>query len=144
MSRIYYYFVRVAVAALLISLSAQPVLAGPEGPILFNIPAQPLNLALLAFGKQSGRQLLYSTDIADNLTSGQLKGSYTVDEAIPILLGDAPVEAVTANGGAISLKSKKPPASPDSQAPADPRALPKVTVSAEAGYDVNDPYDPYN
>ncbi|MGH8549389.1 MAG: TonB-dependent siderophore receptor [Methylococcales bacterium] len=145
MSRTDRYTLRVTVIALLIAFGAQPILAESDGVIHFDIPAQPLNRALLAFGKQSGRQLLYSTDIADNLTSGPLKGSYTADQAIRILLGDAPVEAVPANGKAITLKANERPAPSGSQAPAAQTALPKVTVSATAEYDANDPYNPdYN
>ncbi|MDD5033687.1 MAG: TonB-dependent receptor [Methylococcaceae bacterium] len=135
-----YPLLRLTTAALLVAFGLQSAFAGSAGVIHFNIPAQSLNQALLAFSKQSGQQLLYRTDIADNLKSRELKGSHTAAEAIRILLGDAPLQAVTTGDRAMTLEAKKKPAAPESKAPSDP-ALPKVTVKAKAGYDANDPYN---
>jgi iron complex outermembrane receptor protein len=131
---------RFITTALFIALSLQPAFADPADATRFDIPAQPLNRALLAFGKQSGRQLLYRTDIADNLKSYELKGFHTPEEALRILLGDAPLEAVTTGNGVITLKAGKKPHDVDGRAPVDPVTLGKITVTGQAGYDANDPY----
>ena len=126
------------VAALLVGLGLPPVQAKPTADsVPFDIPAQPLNQALLAFGKQSGRQLLYRTDIADNLQSRELKGDHPPEEAVRILLADAPIQAVDTDNGALTLESRKKTA-PQSQSPVDATALPAVVVTGQA------PDDPRN
>jgi iron complex outermembrane receptor protein len=107
--------------------------------IRFDIPTQSLNQALLAFAKQSGRQVLYRTDIAANIKSRELQGSHTPEEALRILLGDAPLQAVTTGDGAITLEAREKPVPQESKAPADPVALPAVKVTAEAAGDDEDP-----
>ncbi|MBD9357064.1 TonB-dependent siderophore receptor [Methylomonas albis] len=127
-----------AKAALLAALISQTAHGDAAGKHHFDIPAQSLNQALLMFGRQSQQQLMYGTDIADNLRSRALQGDYTADEAIRILLGDAPLQAVTTGEGNITLQPKAREmhnkASPDTMAP--------VLVTGKAVYDITDPTNP--
>ena len=52
----------------------------------FNIPAQSLSGALIAFGEQSGVQFSMGSDLVGGKTSPGLTGRYRVDEALKILL----------------------------------------------------------
>ncbi|AEG01282.1 TonB-dependent siderophore receptor [Methylomonas methanica] len=104
----------------------------------FNIPAQPLNQALLIFGRQSGLQIMYGTEVADNLRSHALQGDFTPTEALNILLNGTPLRAISDGEGVISLQ-RKPGAANDK---ADPSTMPAVKVVGQAVYDSTDPYNP--
>lgn len=127
---------KAALLAALISQTAHGDAAGSKHH--FDIPAQSLNQALLMFGRQSQQQLMYGTDIADNLRSRSLQGDYTADEAIRILLGDAPLQAVTTGEGAITLQ----PRAAELQNNLGPQTMPAVQVVGKAVYDATDPYNP--
>ena len=125
-------------AALLASMLAQAAHGeAVNGKLHFDIPAQSLNQALMTFGKQSRQQLMYSTDIAENLNSHALQGDYTATEAIKILLGDSPLRSVTTGEGTITLQPK----AKDMHNKADPKIMAPVTVTGKAAYDANDPYN---
>ncbi|WGS84200.1 TonB-dependent receptor [Methylomonas sp. UP202] len=128
----------VAKAALLAVLISQTAHGDAAGKHHFDIPAQSLNQALLMFGRQSQQQLMYGTDIADNLRSRALQGDYTADEAIRILLGDAPLQAVTTGDGAITLQ----PRAAELHNNLGPQTMPAVQVVGKATYDSTDPYNP--
>jgi len=128
----------VAKAALLAALISQTALGDAGSKYHFDIPAQSLNQALLMFGRQSQQQLMYGTDIADHLRSRALQGDYTADEAIRILLGDAPLQAVTTGEGAITLQ----PRAAELHNNLGPQTMPAVQVVGKAVYDATDPYNP--
>ncbi|WP_415880471.1 TonB-dependent siderophore receptor [Methylomonas sp. TEB] len=127
-----------AKAALLAALISQTALGDAAGKHHFDIPAQSLNQALLMFGRQSQQQLMYGTDIADHLRSRALQGDYTADEAIRIILGDAPLQAVTTGEGAITLQ----PRAAELHNNLGPQTMPAVQVVGKAVYDATDPYNP--
>ncbi|MDT4291076.1 TonB-dependent siderophore receptor [Methylomonas sp. MO1] len=127
-----------AKAALLAALMSQTAHSDTAGKQHFDIPAQSLNQALLMFGRQSQQQLMYGTDIADNLRSRNLQGDYTADEAIRILLGDAPLQAVTTGEGAVTLQ----PRAAELHNNLGPQTMPAVQVVGKAVYDATDPYNP--
>jgi hemoglobin/transferrin/lactoferrin receptor protein len=52
----------------------------------FNIPAQPLGLALNAFGRQSGLQVTLSAATSRGLTSNAVNGRFTSEQALALLL----------------------------------------------------------
>lgn len=109
----------------------------------FNIPAQPLNQALLAFGKQSGQQLMYSTAVADHLRSRPVQGQFTASEAVNLLLAAAPLQAVPTREGTLTLQSKAIMVATNETEP-QATTLPTVEVTGKAeGYDI-DSIDPYN
>lgn len=73
--------------------AAQPQ-AGAAQPVvlMFDIPAQPLGSAVLAFADQAGLQVLFDSQRLQGLSSTALKGSFSVQEGLGRLLGGAPVE----------------------------------------------------
>lgn len=58
----------------------------------FEIPAQPLGAAVLAFAEQAGLQVLFDSQRLQGLQSSALNGRYSVQEGLARLLGNAPVE----------------------------------------------------
>lgn len=73
--------------------AAAPV-AGASQPatLMFDIPAQPLGGAVLAFADQAGLQVLFDSPRLQGLSSTALKGQYSAQEGLGRLLGSAPVE----------------------------------------------------
>jgi len=121
-------------------LYSEQVLA--ESKIAFDIPAQPLSQALVVFGKQSGRQVLYRTEMSADLRSRPLKGRYTVGEAAELLLGEAPLKAVVTDNGAITLERRPTPAKPAPTGEVSGAAtLQKVTVTAKPETPLDSPYN---
>jgi iron complex outermembrane recepter protein len=55
----------------------------------FDIPAEDLSSALKALGAVANIQVLFSEDVVAGLRSGPLKGDYTTDAALRILLDDS-------------------------------------------------------
>ena len=138
MSNAKYCRPRIANAALLAAMIAQAA-HGEAVKHHFDIPAQSLNQALLIFGRQSQQQLMYGTDIAANLRSNSLQGDYTTTEAIKILLGNAPLQAVTTDEGTITLRPKS---GEMHNKVSSPETMPAVTVTGAAVYDITDPANP--
>ncbi|MGH8692809.1 MAG: TonB-dependent siderophore receptor, partial [Burkholderiales bacterium] len=131
----------------LASVRAEPAPVGKaattaEAPLQFDIPAQDLARALSAFAAQSHIQVLYEGDIAKGLRSASLKGAYTPEKAAQVLLTDTPVRARFTGARTMTVERKTIPVQNGSDA-GDDTALGKVTVSATAKYDANDPYNPY-
>ncbi len=52
----------------------------------FNIPSQPLATAIVAFGARAGMQVLYDSSLARGFRSSAVKGTFTPDEGLLILL----------------------------------------------------------
>ncbi|HCT06776.1 MAG TPA: ligand-gated channel, partial [Pseudomonas sp.] len=73
--------------------AAQPP-AGAAQPavLMFDIPAQSLGSAVLAFADQAGLQVLFDSQRLQGLSSTALKGHFSVQEGLGRLLGGAPVE----------------------------------------------------
>ncbi|MFC4313739.1 TonB-dependent siderophore receptor [Steroidobacter flavus] len=88
------YLIRMLVAATTCAASivpatqvrAQTVQASSEGALEFNIPAQPLNVALRTFAEFTGLQLVYSSALVTDIKSSGLKGRYRVEQALQLML----------------------------------------------------------
>jgi iron complex outermembrane receptor protein len=129
----------------LASVGAEPQPVGKatttaQAPIQFDIPAQDLPRALSAFTVQSRVQVLYEGDVAEGLRNAPLKGAYTPEKALKVLLSAAPVQARFTGQRTVTLE-RKPIAVQSGGDAADAIALGKVTVSAGAEADPNDPYN---
>ncbi|MFL1502188.1 TonB-dependent hemoglobin/transferrin/lactoferrin family receptor [Pseudomonas sp. O64] len=73
--------------------AAQPAAGATQPAVLtFDIPAQSLGSAVLAFADQAGLQVLFDSQRLQGLNSTALKGSFSVQEGLGRLLGGAPVE----------------------------------------------------
>lgn len=68
------------------SLAALPRDAIAQAQTSFNVPAGPLNRALMAFGRQSGAQVTYLASIAVGKTSPGFSGSGTREQALARIL----------------------------------------------------------
>jgi iron complex outermembrane recepter protein len=75
------------------SIAAQGAPA-PGEKVRFDIPRQPLVSALHEFSRQSGHQLLYSSEIVQTDLVRALFGFYTVEEGLAHLLQDSGLEFV--------------------------------------------------
>lgn len=59
----------------------------PEGPIAFDLPAQPLVRALESYSAASGLQVVYDGTLATGRQSAEVKGVFTPEMALRMLLG---------------------------------------------------------
>jgi len=75
-----------------------------------DIPAQDLGAALKALGAAANEQLLFSDDVVAGLHSPQLKGEYSTDEAITLLLKGSGLKADRTPSGVLLIRA--PAASP--------------------------------
>lgn len=64
----------------------------------FQLQAQPLADALRAFGRQSGREIIFPADAVRGKTAPKLDGSYRLDEAIALLLDGSGLSAEISKG----------------------------------------------
>ncbi|MGB0910810.1 MAG: TonB-dependent siderophore receptor [Nitrospirales bacterium] len=75
--------------------------------INFDIPAQGLDSALHAFGKQSQQSLLYSSELGQGRTSQRLVGRYSTQQALQILLKDSGLTHHITPAGTVTIKENK-------------------------------------
>jgi iron complex outermembrane receptor protein len=89
------------------------VIAAPwafaETTYSFNLPEQSLADSLRAIGQQTEMNILFEPDAVKNVRSPALRGQYTVDEAIRIMLAGTKLEAqhTAANNVVIKVKSSR-------------------------------------
>ena len=114
--------------------------ANPQAAaISFNIPAQVLTDALNAFISASDWQVGFPADLAKNVRSTPIQGSYSPQQALDRLLqGTGLTYRLTGNNNVRLEKSEVPVASPEPQSAI---TLPKVNVVGNNVYDVTDPYN---
>jgi iron complex outermembrane receptor protein len=93
----------------------------------YDIPAGPLEATLNRFGREAGILLSFTANRAAGLRSNGLQGSYSVREALPVLLEGTGLAAVAQANGGYSLIKQSEPVAPETVA-----TLPAVTVNAEA------------
>ena len=76
-----------------------PPIRADEAKTTFNIPAQDLSTALREFARQSSREILFSSEVAQGKKTKGVKGDLTADAALTKLLaGTGLVVAKSANG----------------------------------------------
>lgn len=86
-------------------LAADSTIAGAAPrKTTYDIPAGPLEGALNRFGREAGILLSFSTE-AMGLQSKGLHGSYTVSEALPLLLQGTGLSAVQIENGSYVLRA---------------------------------------
>jgi len=81
-----------------------PLLAQADLERAYDIPAGPLAPALNRFSDVSDLQLIYGTELADDLTTAGVRGTYTPEEALRILLQGAPITYELTDTGAVILR----------------------------------------
>ena len=92
-------------AAIFISALVQPDLsiAGPK--IQLDIPAQDLGSALKALSAAANEQLLFSDEVVAGHTSVALKGTFTTDDALAILLKGSDLRVERTKSGVLLIRA---------------------------------------
>lgn len=106
----------------------------------FDQPAQALGSALTEFAERTGTRLLFPAAMVTGLNAPALHGRYSEQEALRLLLAEAPVIAVPSASGTLTLAARKP--EPVKAIPAEPAALEleKVIVTDRRPGDDANPY----
>ena len=125
-----------AVLVLLTIMQASSAIAGAEQKQNFNIPAQSLSSALLQFSESTGIKTFFSADVARDIKTPGLSGSYTPQQALDKLLANTGVAYRFTDTQSVALS-----VAPKKSATETPM-LKAMTVTAKASYDANDPYNP--
>lgn len=102
-----------------------PAPQAAESRKTYDIPAGPLEAALNRFGRAAGILLSFPPELTAGLRSPGLRGSYTVPEALPLLLQGTGLATVAQANGGYSLVRQAGPTDKES-------TLPVVTVAASA------------
>jgi len=89
--------------ALSIAAPAAPRWTLPDAKIRFDIPAQPLDEALAAFGASTGIQVFYETELAAGRRSNAVNGTFDTGTALERLLKGSGLVARVIAAGTISL-----------------------------------------
>lgn len=77
-----------------------------KNEISFNIPQQSADTSLTQFAEQADLTLIFSLDKVSDTTANKLKGNYTVDQAIALLLKNTSLVATVSAQGLLSIKNK--------------------------------------
>jgi iron complex outermembrane receptor protein len=95
---------RGAVAAIIIAFSALPAFAIAAPKIQLDIPAQDLGSALKALSAAANEQLLFSDDVVAGHHSAALKGEFTTDDALAILLKGSDLKVERTKSGVLLIR----------------------------------------
>jgi len=90
--------------ALSIALTATAASAETK-TVVFDLPAQPLGESLRDFYRESGEQIVFSEDLVAGRTSPALKGSYTADQALAMLLEGTTLTARRTSTGVVMIEA---------------------------------------
>jgi iron complex outermembrane receptor protein len=93
----------VAVCSVALLGTSQPSTAKGDPTFELNIPAQDLGGALQAFGAAVNDQVLYSRDVVEGLRSTEVKGEFTSNAAIQILLKGSGVHVERTASGVLLI-----------------------------------------
>lgn len=107
----------VATVALTVPLAAVPAWAQQQAALMasitalrsahsFDIPAQPLADALVAFGRQSGIQVTVDGRLARGVSSPGVRGAMTSDQALDRLLAGSNLTYVMANATTVAIERR--------------------------------------
>lgn len=106
-------------------LVAQGVVAQAAAEQSYAIPAGPLAPALNRFADESGLQLIYSAELAENARTRGIQGSYTPEQALRLLLAGSGIAYSFAGADTVTLTSAT------AQSDNGPVQLGPVTVEGE-------------
>ncbi len=104
--------------------------------ISFDIPAGSLKDALQQLSSQASLQLLYEPSVVFNKNSKAIKGLFTPEEAIQLLLENTDISWRLMNGKTIAIANKPKPASPTISSPSQVNTLVDNDVMLLADVDV--------
>ena len=95
--------------------------AGTQATVRFDLPAQPLDAALVAFGEVTGYSVLVSSQLAAGRMAAPVRGDYTPAEALQRLLAGTQLGARFSGSNAFTLLALAG-AAPALAAPGEPVA----------------------
>ena len=87
-----------------VALMASPAAAQDARQYEFDMPAQPLTVALKTFGATADQQLIFSERLVEDRTAPALKGAYTPDQALAMLLAGTGLVAERTPGGVVTIR----------------------------------------
>jgi len=99
-----------------------------------DIPAQPLNNALEAFGRATNQQLAFDKALVLGKTSPALRGSFTAEQALGRLLEGSGLTAKKTPGGVLVIErvlSANPAAEPAATSVAPATSMDEIVVTAQ-------------
>jgi outer membrane receptor protein involved in Fe transport len=102
----------VAVAALAFGFAVAPAALAQAGKVAFDIPAENSAKALKDFAEQADIQIMFPYDVAERTQTPAVKGSYTREEALALILASTGLEVASQSSSTIALRerSKSPAA----------------------------------
>jgi len=94
--------------AAMLSIACVPYVQSAElnNAVSFNIPQQRADLSLTQFAEQADLTLIFSFDTVSDTTANTLKGRYSVEQAIELLLEDTGLIAFMSDDGLLSINKK--------------------------------------
>jgi iron complex outermembrane receptor protein len=125
----------IALAGSAVAQDGTPAPVSGERHVTFNIPAQDLNGAILAFAEKAGIQVFYDVSRAQGLHSDGLNGSYTPQDALGRILAGTGLTFRFTGSNAVSLERLAADQGADQ---GDDGAIPlspiNVEAAAQSGY----------
>ncbi len=113
----------------------------PLGPLKFDIADQPMADALQAYSMVTGTQVMFETSAMEGYRSAPVRGEFTAEEALQMLLANSDLKVRYAHASAITVARASAPdidAPPDNAlAPAADFALSTLNVVAAPANDRN-------
>jgi len=97
-----------------------------------DIPSQELSAALKAFGAAANEQILFSDDVVAGLLSTHVKGEFSTDEAIAVLLKGSGLKADRTPSGVLLIRAPLREGEIPTQSTSAPDA--RKTTSRETGF----------
>jgi iron complex outermembrane receptor protein len=124
-----------AALMLLAIMQAQSASAETGQKQNFNIPPQSLSSALLQFSENTGVKTLFSADMARDIKTSGLSGSYTPQQALDKLLANTGIAYRFTDTESVALSVAPQKNSTETT------TLKPMTVTGKASYADNDPYN---
>src|ERR1044071_8571438 len=100
-----------AAAGALLALGSPTAVAAQAATYSFDIPAQDVSAALIAYGRTSRQQLVFDGTAVRNKTSSALVGEYAADDGLYRLLEGTGLRAEFAGDGAVRIVDAQAPQS---------------------------------
>jgi len=88
---------------LVCNLSSAALASEKPSEIAFNIPEQRADLSLISFAEQADITLLFPIDKMAGKVTNPLRGQYSLNEALRILLQDTGLKPVISESGQVSI-----------------------------------------
>jgi len=128
-----------AAVMLLAVIPVTSAFAETEARQTFNIPKQSLSSALLQFSETTGVKTFFNADVARNINSPGLSGSYTREQALEKLLANTGVDYRFTDTESVTLVAGKAVEETTPQTVQGNTTLKPMTVVGEAVRDMDDP-----